>query len=135
MSHLARIRDLDDKLIRFDLAQFRNLKQAFRRLSPEQQAECQRQLAEERQKLGVEKTLQELVDRAGTYAAAFEQSLDNICQRLESGQVEEAEAEVQQALAQERGAEKLIEDIQTQEKALVHLLTKQVAQLETAARK
>lgn len=135
VSQLERIRAVDKQLERFDLSQYRNLQQAYQRLSKEQQAQCKRLFAEERDKLAVEGAIDKYASRAEGYATQFNQCVDNACNSLQARKGREAADWITRAVEQEHEAEKLIEDMRQQEKVLLSLLGRQIAELDAMSRK
>ena len=130
LSELSRIQKLDKRLTRFDLSQYHEFKQRYQRMNEEQRAECKRLFAEGRRKLGTEDAIKTLVGRAEAYAVQFDQSMDSACGCLEAGRTKDAESWIAKAIEQEKEAEKVIQDIRDQEKALLHLIESQIARLE-----
>jgi hypothetical protein len=135
VSQLERIRAVNKQLEHFDLSQYRNLQQAFQRLSKEQQVQCKRLFTEERDKLAVEGAIDQFASRAETYATQFNQCIDNACNSLQARRVQEAADWIDRAIEREHEAEKVIADIRQQEKVLLALLGRQIAELEAVSRK
>jgi hypothetical protein len=132
VKRLARIRDIDVRLQRFEFSQWANLRKRYGQLSPELQAECRRQFNEEREKLAVETAIQGFGEKAEVYARGFAQSVDAACECLRAGRAEDAASHIQAAIDEEQGAKQLIAAMETQERALLRIIDRQVAGLEAS---
>jgi len=134
VNELARIQAVDQKLLRLDLSQYRELHNRYQRLSKDQKAGLRQMFSEERQKAAAEQTIGNLAARAGTYASQFDRCIESACGCLLAGRTEDAAGAIVQAIEQERQAEQLINDIREQEKALLQILGRQISELEAASR-
>jgi hypothetical protein len=131
-SMLSHTRDADTRLLQFDLSKYQELKQRYHKLDRKQRATCRRMFVEERQKIGVEEAIRNLAVRAETYTIQFDRCIDGACGYLSAGSAKDFIEWIEKAVEQEKEAEKLIKDIRKQEKILLHLLEKQIANLSTS---
>ena len=135
LAELARIRQIDSKLTRFDLSQYREQKARYQHMSREQQAECKRLFEAERKKLGTEEKINELAKRATTCADQFNRCIDSACEYLRVGQSDEAGGWIRKAVERETEAASIFNELQRLEKTLLQLLGKMIAQVDVLAQK
>ncbi|OVE73926.1 hypothetical protein BVX94_02305 [bacterium B17] len=132
---LSGIENANRKLARCDLSMYQLQEKRFHKLSKSQQDECRTLLQQEQTKLGIEKRIATLAAKAERYLEQFTRHIDAACELLRSERVGDAIDMISKAIALEKGAAQLLEEIDKIEKTLEDMVEKQVAQIESMTKK
>lgn len=120
---------LADQTQRIDLRLFVDLKTVYPKLSPRDQRAVRDEIREAMTKLGVEKKLKDLARRTREHTAGLRAQLGKAEQFLRSADLEKARNAIEQAIAQEQGAEHVLDEIKDLETALGELTRRELNSL------
>ncbi len=122
---------LADQTQRVDLRLFVDLKNVYPKLPPKDQRAVRDEIREAMTKLGVEKRLKELARRTREHTAALRTQIGKAEQFLRSADIEKARNAIEQAIAQEQGAEHVLDEIKDLQTALHELTRRELNSLPT----
>ena len=127
---IVRIRDVDQRLRRFDLAAWTALRRRYRQLTAEQQAKCQALFEKGRKEILAEGALEKLAKRAEASHAELIAQVERAQEALKNEEVADAVASLKGAVEAEGRVQTVLADMESIEGALAELLEQQIAVIE-----
>jgi len=127
--HMENVESLAEQVERVDLKLFADLKNVFPKLSEQDRKAVRNEIKQAMNKLGIEKQLKELAKRVRQHTANLREHLEKAEQFLNDADLSQARERIHLALARERGAAALLEDISSLESALLELTTRELKSL------